>query len=372
VRIVQACPYDWNAPGGVQVHVRALTERLLGRGHDVLVVAPAAGPVAATFVRVAGRPLRVPYQGTVAPICFSASSFRRVGAALRSFRPDVVHAHEPIAPSTGMLATLRSRAPVVATFHAQAERSKLFDLAAPLLEVVSRRIAVRVAVSEAAAGFIGRRLGGEFRVVPNGVDVERFGGASPAPGLPPGRRLLWVGRLDPQKGFRMAVRAFGRLAAELPDLHLIVAGDGRDRDAVGSLPPEVRGRVVMLGTVPHELLPPYHAAADAFVAPALGQESFGMVLVEAMAAGVPVVASDIAGYREVVRDGEDGLLVPPGDPAALAAGVRRVLDDPALASRLRATGRARAERYSWDRVTDEIESIYRELADGRPEPDGPP
>ncbi|MDP9342207.1 MAG: glycosyltransferase family 4 protein [Actinomycetota bacterium] len=361
VRVLQACPYDWNAPGGVQVHVHALAERLHDRGHEVIVVTPAAGPVSEGYVRVAGRPLRVPYQGTVAPVCLSVSSIRRIGAALRSFRPDLVHAHEPIAPSSAMIATLRARVPTVATFHSHAERSRLFDAAAPLLRVVTRRLAVRIAVSEASAGFIGARLGGEFRIVPNGVDVEAFARGTPAPDLPPGRRMLWVGRLDPQKGFGIALRAFARLAGELPDLHLVVAGDGRDRGAVDALPPEVRSRVTMLGAVPHAALPAYHAAADVYVAPALGQESFGMVLVEAMAAGVPVVASDIAGYREVVHNGEDGLLVPPGDPAALAGAVRRVLEGPGLSTHLREAGRTRAQAYSWDRVTEQIESIYAEV-----------
>jgi len=363
VRVLQACPYDWNAPGGVQVHVRALAERLLARGHEVVVVTPAAGPVTEPHVRAVGRPLRVPYQGTVAPVCISASSFRRIGATLRSFRPDLVHAHEPIAPSSGMFAVLRARVPSVATFHSHAERSVLYDAAGPLLRLVAHRIDVRVAVSEAAARFARRRLGGEFRIVPNGVDVEAFASGKPAVNAPPGRRMLWVGRLDPQKGFGVAVEAFRGLSAELPDLRLVVIGDGRDRGVVGVLPPDVP--VSMLGTIPHSQLPLYHAGADVFVAPALGQESFGMVLVEAMAAGVPVVASDIAGYREVVRDGVDGLLVPPGDAAALAAAVRRVLDDPALAARLREAGRVRAETYSWERVTDQIESIYRELASTR-------
>jgi phosphatidylinositol alpha-mannosyltransferase len=361
VRVLQACPYDWNAAGGVQVHVRALTERLQARGHEVVVVTPVAGPADDAYVRVAGRPLRVPYQGTVAPVCFSVSSIRRIGAVLRAFRPELVHAHEPIAPSTAMVATLRAGVPIVATFHSHVERSRLFDAAAPLLRIVSRRIAVRIAVSEASARFIGDRLEGEFRIVPNGVDVEAFARGTPPADVPLGRRMLWVGRLDPQKGFGVAVGAFARLAPEFPDLHLLVAGDGRDRDAVEGLPPGVRSRVVMLGTVPHGLLPAYHAAADAFVAPALGQESFGMVLVEAMAAGVPVVASDIAGYREVVHHEEDGLLVPPGDSEALGFAIRRVLQDPDLSARLRRAGRARAERYSWDVVTDQIEAIYAEV-----------
>jgi phosphatidylinositol alpha-mannosyltransferase len=190
--------------------------------------------------------------------------------------------------------------------------------------------------------------------------VELFAKAEPGEDLPPGRRLLWVGRLDPQKGFGVAVRAFAEVAAELPDLVLVVAGDGRDRAAVVGLAPEIRARVVMLGTVPHDHLPPYHAAADAFVAPALGQESFGIVLVEAMAAGLPLVASDIPGYREVVRPDVEGLLVPPNDPRGVAAALRRILADQELAHRLGHAGRARAELFRWPVVVEQVESAYRE------------
>jgi phosphatidylinositol alpha-mannosyltransferase len=364
VRIALACPYAWDAPGGVQVHVRQLAGVLDERGHDVLVLAPSLDPVPDPGATIVGRAIRVPYQATVAPVCPSPLSVHRIAAALRSFRPDLVHAHEPLVPSTAMFATLRSPSPVVATFHAQAERSLLFDMTAPILRTVWRRLSVRIAVSEAAARFVTSRLRGDVRIIPNGVDVELFAGGTAQPGLPPGRRLLWVGRLDRQKGFPVAVRAFEELARQFADLWFLVVGDGRDRAAISSLPEVVRRRIVMAGSVPHEQLPPHHAAADVFVGPALGQESFGIVLVEAMAAGVPVVATDIAGYREVVRSGIDGLLVPPGDPGALAAAVRRILDEPGLASRLRAAGKERAERYRWEVVAAEIEGAYRDALTG--------
>jgi phosphatidyl-myo-inositol alpha-mannosyltransferase len=362
VKIALACPYAWDVPGGVQVHVGQLGEHLQKRGHEVVVVAPGSREASEPWVRIVGRPMRVRYQGTVAPICFSPYSARVIGSVLRGFAPDVVHAHEPFSPSTSMIATLRSRAPVVATFHAFAERSRLLTVAAPALRLVWRRLRVRLAVSEAAAGFIRSRFGDGIRIVPNGCDVELFGkaGTKPAPGLPAGRRMLWVGRLDAQKGFPIAVAAFRRIASEVPDLSFVVVGEGRDRPAVSSLPPDVRRRMVMAGTVGHQSLPGYYAGADVFVSPAVGQESFGLVLVEAMAAGVPVVASDIAGYREVVRANVDGLLVPRGDPGSLAEEVLRVLSDPGLASRLSEAGRARADRYRWDVVAGEIEAAYED------------
>jgi phosphatidyl-myo-inositol alpha-mannosyltransferase len=362
MRIAQVCPYAWDAPGGVQVHVGELSERLRDAGHDVVVVAPVLRRERARGIAVAGRAVRVRYQGTVAPI--APLAWARVRAILRRWRPDVVHAHEPLTPSASMAAAMTSPAPVVATFHAHVERSGLFDAAAPVLRPVWRRLRARIAVSEAARRFVSERLGDGVKVIPNGLDVERFASAAPADDLPPGRRVLWVGRLDPQKGFPVAVRAFGLLAEDLPDLWLVVAGEGRDRTALAELPLRARERVVVLGNVERDRLPRYHAAADTFVSPALGQESFGIVLVEAMAAGLPVVATDIPGYREVIEDGVEGLLVPPGDVGALASALRRVLEDPEAAKSFGEAGRARARRYSWDVVGREIEAVYDEVLGG--------
>ena len=363
MRILLACPYDWGSPGGVQVHVRQLAEGLRRRGHDTRVVAPGSAPPPDPWVRVVGRPVRVPYHGTVAPISFSPGAWRRIRSAMRSFGPEVVHVHEPLTPSTSMLAALAASAPVVATFHAYLDRSRLMELAGPALRRVSRRIDAGIAVSEAAAEFLRRVIPVPVEIVPNGVDVGLF--AHPgvqARGLPIGRTILWVNRLDPQKGFRVMLDAFERLPAGLDDVHLVVVGDGRDREVLRSLPERIRPRVLRLGTVAHDLLPAYHAAADVYVSPAVGQESFGIVLVEAMAAGVPVVCTDIPGYREVVRDGVDGLLVPPNDPAALADAIARVLNDGTLAAELAEAGRERAAQYAWDAVLPRLEAVYERVS----------
>jgi len=172
--------------------------------------------------------------------------------------------------------------------------------------------------------------------------------------------MLFVGRLEPRKGLQVAIAAFARLAPQHPDLYLVVAGEGQERGELDRTPPEVRSRVIELGTVPHADLPRCHAAADVFVSPATGRGSFGIVLVEAMAAGLPVVASDIPGYREVVRAGVDGLLVPPGDPLALAEAVGTVLTDRDLARRLSAAARERADAFRWELVAERIESASRD------------
>ncbi len=358
-----ACPYAWDQPGGVQVHVRELSERLRERGHVVVVLAPSASRVVEAGVIRVGRPLGIPYNRSTAPIDPWPWSTRAAGRALGAFRPDVVHAHEPLTPSTGMWALLAARAPVVGTFHAGPDRALLYDLAAPILRRVARRLSVRIAVSERAAEVARSRLGGTYELIPNGLDVAPFQSVAPAD-LGPGRKLLFVGRLHPRKGFPTAVAAFEILARDRPDLGLVVAGDGAERDAARLLGPELRSRVRMLGSVPHDRLPSIYAACDLYIGPAAGGESFGYVLLEAMAAGLPVVASDIPGYREVVHDGEEGLLVPPGDATAMADAAGRVLEDPELSERLGAAGRRRARTYDWSVLTPRIEGVYERAAGG--------
>jgi phosphatidylinositol alpha-mannosyltransferase len=359
MRVALACPYAWGDPGGVQVHIRELAERLRARDHDVVVLAPTREPPSQPWVVPVGSPVNIRYNDSNAPIDPRPWSRRMVRHALATFGPDVVHAHQPMAPSTGLWATLEARAPVVGTFHSGATRARLYDLAAPLLRRAAARLTVRIAVSERAADFERKRIGGEFRVIPNGIDVARFADARPAD-LGAGRKLLFVGRLDERKGFPVAIDAFERLAADIPDLHLVVVGDGPQRDAVDRLPTLLRARVTMLGAVRNEELPPIHAACDVYVGPSAGGESFGIVLIEAMAAGLPVVATNTPGYDEVITDESQGLLVPPRDPAALAAALERVLADAELAANLRAAGPVRARAFDWSTTVGRIEDAYRD------------
>ena len=359
MRVAIACPYAWDDAGGVQVHVRELAEHLLDRGHEVLVVAPTRTEPTQPWVTSVGRPVDIRYNDSNAPIDPRPWSRRAVRHALATFGPDVIHAHQPTAPSTGLWATLEARAPVVGTFHSGATRARLYDLAGPVLRRLARRLAVRIAVSERAAAFERAHIGGEFRVVPNGVDTERFATATHTE-LGPGRKLLFVGRLDERKGFPVALDAFAELASRYDDLHLIVVGDGPDRAAADRLPVALRARVTMLGSVPNHDLPPIESACDLFLAPSIGGESFGIVLVEAMAAGLPVVASAIPGYDEVLTDDVEGLLVAPSDSGALADAARRILENPARATRLAAAGRSRAAAFDWSVVIEQIEGCYDE------------
>lgn len=352
MRVALVCPYDLDAPGGVQVHVADLAAQLAQRGHAVEVFGPGAGGL--------GRPVRVPYRGTVAPI----APWPAVGRARRAFdrfRPEIVHVHEPFTPSASMWATLAATVPVVATFHAWLDRSKIYELASPLMAPVRRRLAATIAVSQAAASFVARAVPGlDLQVIPNGLSVARFAEVTPL-SWPAGRRIAWTHRLDRQKGFPVMVEAFRSLAIDHDDLWLTVGGDGADRGAIDVLPGDARARVMMLGRLEHAQVPMVLAGADVAVAAATGQESFGIAVVEAMAAGVPVVASDIDGYRQVATDGVDALLVPAGDAGALAAVIGSVLDDGELASKLADAGRRRAASFDWSEVVGRIESVYRSV-----------
>jgi phosphatidylinositol alpha-mannosyltransferase len=364
LRIVQVCPYSWDVPGGVQVHVRELAAHLRERGHEVRILAPGRRYGHRDDAVIVGRAVPVRGNGSVARISFGPQVASAVTHALREFRPEVIHVHEPLVPSVSMHAVLNAEVPVVATFHSNVGRERVgsfwFQLAIPLIRPVWNRVSCRIAVSEAARHSVTSRMGAsDVRIVPNGVDVSRFATAAPAP-LPAGRHLLFVGRLEERKGFPIAVRAFERLAAHYPDLRMLVIGDGSERDAVDGLPAPLRSRVDMLGRVDDDRLASYLKAADVYLGPARGGESFGIVLAEAMAAGLPIVASDIPGYRDVARHELEAVLVPPGDPAALVAGVRRVLDDASLAKALGDRGRLRAREFDWDRVTDALVEIYRE------------
>ncbi len=360
MRIVQVCPYAWDSPGGVQAHVRGLAHEMTRRGHTVRILAPGRAPCADPAVTIVGRPLRVPYNGSVAPICLHPVALARAARLVRDLRPDVVHVHEPLAPGLSMLAALAARAPVVATFHACADRLWTYRLFAPLLRIVLRRCHHVVAVSDAAAALLARDLGLRAEVRHNAVDLETFNGAVPLE-LPPAPTVLFVGRLEPRKGVRVLVQALPALIARVPEVRVLVVGDGDGRGEIERLPAPIRAHVQLLGAVHDADLLRCYASASLLVAPALGRESFGIVLLEAMAAGLPVVASDIPGYRAVVRDGIDGLLVPAGHAQRLADALATVLTDRGLAAAFAASGRQRASAFSWHQAATPLEAIYEDV-----------
>jgi len=363
VKVLIVSPYSWTTPGGVGAHVGHLAQALRTRGHEVRVLAPAEGDVEPGVVSV-GRSIPVPYNGSVARLAFGPRVAGRIRVALRRYRPDVVHVHEPFAPSVGLLTLLNTRLPIVATFHASISESRAYRVAAPALRPLYRRLAAKIAVSKAACFTIESLFGDGIRIVPNGVEWSRFASLPP----PSGSTILFLGRMEKRKGAAIAVDAFARLAPALPGAELVLAGEGPERRAVeDAVPAELRERVTFAGRIEPLDLPGTFGHATVVCAPSLGGESFGIVLLEAMSAGRPVVASAIPGYAAVVRDGIDGLLAPPGDAGALASALERLLRDPAAARAMGAAGRARAKAFDWPLVAAEVEEVYRAaVAAGRP------
>jgi phosphatidylinositol alpha-mannosyltransferase len=368
MRIGLVCPYEWTVPGGVGNHVRALAGELRRDGHQVDVLAPAERPVNEPGFVGLGGSLAVPYNGSVARIAIGPRTLHRVRRAVGRGRYDLLHVHEPLSPSVGLLAVTSTRTPTVGTFHANLGRSLALEAAGPLLRRVYDRLAGRIAVSASARDTWQGHFGGAMAVVPNGVAPEFFARPEPLEGWAGGSTVLFVGRLEPRKGLAYLVRAFLRLKPAFPRLRLLVVGrdDRHTQDkAMAMVPPRLRTDLVFVGAVPQADLPSYYASADVFCAPSLGGESFGIVLAEAMAVGLPVVCSDIGGYRDVVRDGTDGLLVPPRDPEALAAALAGLLDNPARLAAMGQAAAVAARRYAWETVAGEVEAVYRAALGGR-------
>ncbi len=367
MRIALVCPYDWTRFGGVQSHVAQLATRLAA-DHEVAVFAPhrRGQPPAVEAPRVVdvGRPVPLPYNRSVAPVAVTPTAAVRVVRRLRRFAPDVTHVHEPLSPLVSSTAVALGRRPLVATFHSWSDHDRLYRLAAPWGRFLAGRLDARIAVSPAAQVYAAEALGvpiGSFRVIPNGIDTARYVRATPLPALrDPDRPLvLFVGRLEPRKGLEVLVRAFLRVRAELPTARLCVVGDGALRTRCQQLiPSSIRHDALFVGHVDEAEKPRYFASADLFVAPNTGGESFGIVLLEAMAAGVPIVASDIAGFRTVMREGRQGRFVPPGDASTLAETVLTLLSNRKLRAAMSREGQRHAAGYDWGAVAADLAELY--------------
>jgi phosphatidylinositol alpha-mannosyltransferase len=353
LKVAIVCPYDWSYPGGVRSHVIGLRRALEEAGVGVEVVAPASKPEPG--IVAVGSSFAIPANGSVARLCFSRSARRIVAERLGRGDVDVVHVHEPAIPSVSLLALMGPDLPSVATFHAAAEKSAGYAIARPLLGRWVRRIDVRIAVSEAAKGLIGAYFPGDYRIVPNGVDVPAFAGAPPDPELEALRPfVLFVGRPEPRKGFDVLLRAMELVRRDRPDVRLVWAG---------AAPEGLPGWVVALGPVPQERLASAYATADVFCAPSIGGESFGIILAESMAAGTPVVCSDLPGYREAAAGA--AVLTPPGDAAALARALLDLLSDPARAAELVERGHRRVAALDWKVVAENVTAAYEDAVAGR-------
>jgi phosphatidylinositol alpha-mannosyltransferase len=373
LRIGIACPYSWDVPGGVQSHIRDLAEALIEVGHEVSVISPADDDTPLPpYITPAGRAVPVPYNGSVARLSFGFLSVSRVRRWIREGQFDLLHVHEPSVPSLSLLACWVATGPIVATVHTAMPRSRVLLATYPVLRTGLEKISGRIAVSEAARNTLVEHIGGDAVVIPNGVATRRFQKAEPLPGWPgQGGSIGFLGRMDePRKGLSVLLKAFELLAPERPGLRLLIAGGSGDaEDQLQKVPVALRDRVVVLGAVSDEDKVRMLHSVDVFCSPNTGGESFGIVTAEAMAAGVPIVASDIDAFRQVLRNGEAGELFTTGDPSDLARAAARLLDDPARRAALSKAALAAVAQYDWSVVARDVLSVYETVVLGR-EPAG--
>jgi phosphatidylinositol alpha-mannosyltransferase len=382
LKLALVSPYDFAYPGGVTEHVANLAEQFLARGHEVHIVAPSSDDesepttsVDAPVHRI-GRVVSIPANGSVARITLSLRSYLQAKRLLQEEQFDLIHLHEPMMPALPLTVLRHSTSTNIGTFHAFRNTPLTYFYGKPILRPFFRKLHGRIAVSSAARDFVGEYFPSDYRVIPNGIDFSRFHRRYPPLEQFQDARptVLFVGRLEKRKGLRFLLRAWPHVLERVPDARLVVVGRGRPLEGYrrfaarqGWSPEDV----VFAGYVAAEDLPRYYQACDVFCAPNTGQESFGIVLLEAMAAGAPIVASDIPGYRDVVTDGVHGLLVEPKKSAALADGICRLLTNPELRATMRSAGQMTARAYDWPRVASQVLSYYEEILERRqtePEP----
>lgn len=358
------CPYAWDIPGGVQYHVRDLRAALVREGHDVSVLAPAENDDnLPDYVTSTGRPIAVPYNGSVARLNLGFRSTRRVREWIRTGDFDVMHVHEPVSPGISAVALWAAQGPIVATWHSSMEKSRALQSMFYLAQTVLEKARGRIAVSELARRTLVDHVGGDAVLIPNGVDCAAFAEAIPFPGWPgPGKALFFLGRLDePRKGLDVLLAALPRIAERHPDVRVLLAGPGDADDITKKLPREVADRLTFLGTVSEEDKVRAFHSADVYVAPNTGGESFGIVLLEAMASGTAVAASDLEAFRRVLDNGTAGRHFTNGDPDALADVVNELLADDEGRAEMERVALERAWLYDWGRVTREIVDVYRSV-----------
>jgi phosphatidylinositol alpha-mannosyltransferase len=369
MKIALVTPYAMHRPGGVAEHVAHLRDEFRSLGHTVKVMAP-RGPkggleVGEDYYGI-GRSITIPGNGSKIRLTFDVTLYADVKRIMRTERFDVVHCHEPLMPVLPYMVLLNSSAVNIATFHAYAEQQPWYGAFRPYMSFVLGRLDGRIAVSEPARELVNKYFEADYRIIPNGIDVGAYGPqVQPFPWANDGiKRILFVGRFEEsRKGFKYLLRAFPYVKQQFPNARLIVVGGGR--------PEKYEGLIERLGITDIEFKgfvsagdkARYYASCDVMAVPSTGGESFGYTVVEPMAAGKPVVASSIAGYRSVMTNGENGIMVEPRDPMALALGLVRVLSDTGLQQRLGAQGRIDAQQYAWDRVAESVLDEYERAAE---------
>lgn len=379
MKIAQVTPYEYPYPGGVTEHVFHLDRCFRQLGHEVKIIAPCpedAENVPDNVIKISTSITSVPFSGSVSRVTLSPRIYRPIKRLLRKERFDIIHLHEPLTPTLTLFVLRHAKTVTVGTFHAYREKRHLaVQTISPLFQPLIDKLDAKICVSEAAMDLVSRLFPDDYTIIPNGIDAQRFGSAhvQPIEKYSDGRpNILFVGRLEKRKGFRYLIRAFPYIVEAIPDARLLVVGayDKEDKE------PFLRyarihhlSSVRFVGRVSPEEMPRYYKTCDVFCAPSTGFESFGIVLLEAMAAGKPIVATNIPGYRSVLEDGQEGLLVEPENEHALAEAIVRLLRNPTLRQEMSERGRCKAARYDWPIIARQILDLYEQLlqqkAEGR-------
>jgi phosphatidylinositol alpha-mannosyltransferase len=371
VKIALVSPYDFAYPGGVTLHISYLEHYFTKLGHEVKVIAPASKAVSGfgdRFIPI-GKPRPVPASGSICRVTISPWLSSRIKTVLSREKFDIIHLHEPLMPMLCTTVLRLSQSANIGTFHACHANFlgiPAYNLARPIGKWVLRRwfrrLDGKIAVSKPAMDFVRESFPGYYNIIPNGVDLDHFSpDVSPIDEFGDGKlNVLFVGRLEKRKGVKYLLEAFNQVKQEIPDSRLIIVGPGTRlrRKYEKQVARSGLKDVVFTGLVSYDDLPRYYKTADVFCAPATGRESFGIILLEAMAVGKPIVASNIEGYASVVTHGVDGLLVPPGDEESLAQALISLLTDRSLCQEMGANGKAKAMEHSWAHIAQDVLNYY--------------
>ena len=364
MRIGLVCPYSWDIPGGVSAHVADLAESLMRMGNYVSVLAPAEfDEMLPAYVVSTGKPRAVKYNGSVARLSFGPIAARKVSKWIEEGEFDVLHVHEPLAPSLSVLACWAAKGPIVATWHSSMDRSRMMLTLSKLAQTAMEKVSARIAVSEAARATLIKHVEGDAVVIPNGVNTAAFTNAKPMFGWPGANQsIVFLGRGDePRKGLAVLVEAYPEIRRNHPHIRLLIVGPGEPAETLESLSPADRASVTVLGMVAPQDKASVLASGTIYVAPNTGGESFGIVLLEAMATGTPVVASDLEAFSRVLDNGRAGITFKNEDATDLAKVVTELLANPTRRAQLSAQGKLRAAEFDWTVVAQKIVDVYESI-----------
>lgn len=358
------CPYGWDTPGGVQIHIKELAEHFIEKGHQVSVIAPVSNEssIVEPWLVSAGRPLAVPFNGSVARVAFGPVATSRVRQWISSNNFDLLHLHQPEVPSLSLLACWSAEGPMVGTFHTASPKQRTLLAAGPILEPIIEKLTARIAVSQMARATLREHFQTDAVVIPNGLDTSKYVGAPHKVEWSKSHTIGFLGRFDePRKGLSVLLKALPAIVKKFPDTRLLVAGPGDSEKFAKQIPGGIKSKVEFIGRLSEDEKAAFLKSVSVYVAPNTGGESFGIILTEAMAAGATILASDIPAFAEVLKSGRYGSLFNSEDSGALAQKVLTLFGDPKFSSDLSTAGSLAAQDYDWENVAQQISDVY-ELA----------